>query len=69
MFQKISGYWLEYSEDMKTLFDPVIADITSLLSEQVEEAKAEKDATIDVMISIPNKNLLLMDIKLTKTSN
>jgi hypothetical protein len=33
---------------MQTLFDPVVADITSLLGEQVEEAKAKKNATIDV---------------------
>lgn len=33
---------------MQALFDPVIADITSLLNEQVQEAKAKKNATIDV---------------------
>jgi hypothetical protein len=37
---------------MQTLFDPVIADITSLLMEQVEEAKAKNNATIDVMTTI-----------------
>ncbi|TVY15153.1 hypothetical protein LARI1_G006422 [Lachnellula arida] len=37
---------------MQTLFDPVIADITSLLSEQVEEAKAKKNATIDRVILV-----------------
>lgn len=39
-------------EDMQSLFDPVIADITSLLSEQVEEAKKQKNATIDRIILV-----------------
>jgi len=54
---------------MQTLFDPVIADITCLLSEQVEEAKARKNATIDVMTAIPSNNLLLVEVKLTGISN
>jgi hypothetical protein len=54
---------------MQTLFDPVIANIKSLLSEQVEEAKAKKNATIDVMTAIPSKKLLFVEIKLTGTWN
>lgn len=54
---------------MQTLFDPVIADITSLLSEQIEEAKAKKNATIDVMIAMPENSLLLIEIRLTGTWN
>jgi hypothetical protein len=33
---------------MEKLFDPVITDIESLLSEQVKEARLKKNATIDV---------------------
>ncbi|CAG8949948.1 hypothetical protein HYFRA_00004279 [Hymenoscyphus fraxineus] len=39
-------------EDMQTLFDPVVAEITSLLSEQVEEAKAKKGARINRLILV-----------------
>jgi hypothetical protein len=34
---------------MQSLFDPVIAEITNLVSQQVEEAKEKKDAVIDVL--------------------
>jgi hypothetical protein len=38
---------------MQTLFDPVVSDITSLLSEQVEEAKTKKNVMIDVKTHDP----------------
>jgi hypothetical protein len=53
----MAWYLLEVSEDMQTLFDPVISDITSLLSEQVEEAKTKKNVTIDVRTTTPTNNL------------
>jgi hypothetical protein len=34
---------------MQALFDPVISEITSLVSQQVKEAKAKKNANIDVL--------------------
>ena len=34
---------------MQTIFDPVISEITSLVGQQVNEAKAKKNATIDVL--------------------
>jgi hypothetical protein len=34
---------------MQTLFDPVITEITSLVSQQVKQAKAKKNALIDVL--------------------
>lgn len=34
---------------MQALFDPVISEITSLVSQQVEEAKSKKNANIDVL--------------------
>ena len=37
---------------MQTLFDPVIAEITSLVSQQVREAKDKKKEDIDVIIPI-----------------
>jgi hypothetical protein len=33
---------------MQSLFDPVIAEITSLVGQQVEEVRKERNATIDV---------------------
>jgi len=34
---------------MQALFDPVISEITSLVSQQVKEAKSKKNANIDVL--------------------
>lgn len=34
---------------MQALFDPVISEITSLVSQQVKEAKSKKNAKIDVL--------------------
>jgi hypothetical protein len=34
---------------MQALFDPVILEITSLVSQQVKEAKSKKNANIDVL--------------------
>ena len=48
---------------MQTLFDPVISDITSLLSEQVEEAKTKKNVTIDVKTTTPTNDHLLLSSK------
>jgi hypothetical protein len=38
---------------MQALFDPVISEITSLVSQQVKEAKSKKNAKIDVWSNIP----------------
>ncbi|TVY82086.1 Heat shock 70 kDa protein 12A [Lachnellula suecica] len=38
-------------EDMKSLFDPVIAEITSLVGQQVKEVKEKKKAVIDVYLT------------------
>jgi hypothetical protein len=54
---------------MQSLFDPVVSDITSLLSEQIEEAKTKKNATIDVMTRNSIKDLPLVDIELTQTAS
>jgi hypothetical protein len=48
---------------MQTLFDPVISDITGLLSEQVEEAKMKKNVTIDVKSTTPTSNNLSVEVK------
>jgi len=34
-------------KDMQSLFDPVIKEITNLVSQQVKEAKEKKNAVID----------------------
>jgi CheY-specific phosphatase CheX len=34
---------------MKSLFDPVIAEITNLVGQQVKEAREKKGAAIDVL--------------------
>ncbi|RFU34080.1 hypothetical protein B7463_g2225, partial [Scytalidium lignicola] len=39
-------------EDMQSLFDPVIAEITSLVGQQVEEARKERNCTIDRIILV-----------------
>jgi hypothetical protein len=39
---------------MQSLFDPVISEITRLVSQQVNEAKAKKDATIHVRPPVRN---------------
>lgn len=57
ILRNMAWHLLEVSEDMQTLFDPVISDITSLLSEQVEEAKTKKNVTIDVRTTTPTNNL------------
>jgi hypothetical protein len=36
------------SDDMKTVFDPVVDEIINLVTEQIGEAKARKDAKINV---------------------
>ncbi len=48
---------------MQTLFDPVISDITRLLSEQFEEAKTKKNVKIDVKTTTPSKNHLFVELK------
>jgi hypothetical protein len=48
---------------MQTLFDPVISDITRLLSEQFEEAKTKKNVKIDVKTTISPKNPLFVKLK------
>lgn len=42
---------------MQTLFDPVIAEITSLVGQQVREARQEKNADIDVIIAIMRSSI------------
>jgi hypothetical protein len=37
---------------MKGLFDPVVAEITNLLAQQVEDVKRTKNAYIDVFATI-----------------
>ncbi|KAF4634009.1 hypothetical protein G7Y89_g4107 [Cudoniella acicularis] len=39
-------------EDMQSLFDPVVAEITGLVDQQVKEAKQEKNAMIDRIILV-----------------
>ncbi|OBT82580.1 hypothetical protein VE02_08680 [Pseudogymnoascus sp. 03VT05] len=39
-------------EDMQSLFDPVVDEITSLVGQQVEEAKKKRNATIDRIILV-----------------
>ncbi|KFZ02938.1 hypothetical protein V502_11372 [Pseudogymnoascus sp. VKM F-4520 (FW-2644)] len=39
-------------EDMQSLFDPVIKEITSLVGQQVEEAKKKQNVTIDRIILV-----------------
>ena len=38
-----------FSDDMQDLFDPVIADITQLVGQQVRDAKKNSGARIDVI--------------------
>jgi hypothetical protein len=58
-----------FSEDMQTLFDPVISQITSLVGEQVKEAKAKKNATIDVLTDPSRISILFPGIILTSSSH
>jgi hypothetical protein len=39
---------MSFSDDMQDLFDPVIADIIKLVEQQLEEAKKNSGARIDV---------------------
>ncbi|CZR67409.1 related to hsp70 protein [Phialocephala subalpina] len=39
-------------EDMQTLFDPVVSEITNLVGQQVKEAKLKKNANIDRVILV-----------------
>ena len=39
---------------MQSLFDPVIAEITNLVGQQVREAKERKNAVIDVLSHNPS---------------
>jgi hypothetical protein len=48
---------------MQALFDPVVSDITSLLSEQVDEAKTKKKVTIDVKTTTPANNHFSVEFK------
>jgi hypothetical protein len=56
------------SEEMQSLFDPVVKEITKLVGQQVKEAKSRQGAVIDVLLIQPICLDLLGKLILSSTS-
>lgn len=55
-----------HSKDIKGLFDPVVKEISNLVSQQVKEARMKKGAAIDVLfpfLDSPNNQMLTFTIQ------